>query len=91
MVQVEHDKLFERLRNSYLTGLTKSCWWRIAQLKRLERMLLENHDEITRALTDDLGRSSFECLYDTHPVIAEIQEAILNIRYTHHPLEYFFA
>eukprot|EP00088_Acartia_fossae_P055283 TRINITY_DN6416_c0_g1_i1.p1 TRINITY_DN6416_c0_g1~~TRINITY_DN6416_c0_g1_i1.p1 ORF type:complete len:496 (+),score=129.72 TRINITY_DN6416_c0_g1_i1:51-1538(+) len=55
------------LRNSFKEGVTKPIKWRVAQLKALDRMLVENEDKFIEALKQDLNKP----VQDT--VMAEIE------------------
>ncbi|RDI55931.1 hypothetical protein [Nocardia mexicana] len=52
--------LAERQRRNLRTDLTKTAEWRLDQLDRMERMLLEHADEWRAALRGDFGKPSFE-------------------------------
>lgn len=52
--------LFDTQREHFLSDTTKPYEWRIDQLDRMERMLLERQDEFHRALYDDFGKPPFE-------------------------------
>lgn len=51
------------LRVTFASGRTKPLDWRLAQLDGIERLVVENEDEIAAALADDLGRSAFEAWF----------------------------
>lgn len=50
------------LRKSFNTNKTKTLEWRVAQLKALERLLVENENEICVALKTDLNKHSQETI-----------------------------
>jgi aldehyde dehydrogenase (NAD+) len=50
------------LRQSYVTGKTRSLEWRRSQLRALKRMLEENHHDILTALKKDLGKCETEAM-----------------------------
>lgn len=54
------QSLFETQREHFLSDATKPYEWRIDQLDRMERMLLERQDEFRSALYDDFGKPPFE-------------------------------
>jgi aldehyde dehydrogenase (NAD+) len=53
-------KTVARLRKTFASGRTRSVEWRKAQLRALERLIIENEADIADALERDLGRSPFE-------------------------------
>ncbi len=58
----------------FLSDLTKSAQWRLAQLDRMERMLLEHQEAFCAALYADFRKPSFEQLF-------EITVPLGNIKY----------
>ncbi|MFD4469368.1 aldehyde dehydrogenase family protein [Rhodococcus sp. NPDC058505] len=60
------------LRATFASGRTRPAEWRMAQLRGIERFVVEREDEIADALAADLGRSAFEAwLLDMSPVRIE--------------------
>lgn len=51
-------------RENFLSGATKSRAWRLDQLDRMERMLLDHRDEWCAALAADFGKPVFEQLFE---------------------------
>lgn len=49
-----------QVRTVFNTGRTRSVQWREEQLRAIERLCEEREAEISAALTEDLGRSTFE-------------------------------
>ncbi|HEX7429931.1 MAG TPA: aldehyde dehydrogenase family protein, partial [Mycobacterium sp.] len=49
-----------RLRETFLSGRTRSIEWRKQQLRALEKLMAENEPAIAEALATDLGRKPFE-------------------------------
>jgi aldehyde dehydrogenase (NAD+) len=49
---------------AFLSDATKSYEWRIDQLDRMERMLLDNEDALCAALYQDFGKPPFEQLFE---------------------------
>lgn len=49
-----------RLRDAFNTGKTRSVQWRIAQLKQIKKMTLDNEQKIREALEADLGKCQLE-------------------------------
>lgn len=73
--------IVERQREYFLSGVTLSVKWRIEQLKRLKKAVIEREAELERALADDLGRSAVEAyLCDIGPIIVEVNETIRGLR-----------
>lgn len=56
--------LFDVQREHFLSDATKSHAWRIDQLDRMERMLLDNKDALCAALCQDFGKPPFEQLFE---------------------------
>ncbi|RDJ19761.1 aldehyde dehydrogenase family protein [Bosea caraganae] len=56
--------LLDAQREHFLTDATKSYDWRMDQLGRMERMLLENKDAFCAALYQDFGKPPFEQLFE---------------------------
>lgn len=55
-------EVFNRLRNAYASGTTKSMTWRSTQLQALRRMIIENKQSIIDAVAADLGKPASETL-----------------------------
>lgn len=56
----EAGLLVNELRQVYSSGKTKSYEWRVAQLKSIEKMLVECEKDIYEALYRDLGKPEIE-------------------------------
>ena len=70
-----------QVRSVFNTGRTRSVQWREDQLRAIERMCEEREGEISDALTQDLGRSTFEAwLGDIASTKAEAVFARKNFR-----------
>lgn len=52
--------MMQRLRHSYISGLTRPLTWRLEQLKQLKLMLQEHEADLLSALASDLGKSKAE-------------------------------
>lgn len=77
-------------RRFFRTGTTLPVKWRIAQLKRLKKSVIEHQKEFTDALAADLGRSEVEAyLCDIGPIIVEINEMISGLRRWARPERHF--
>jgi aldehyde dehydrogenase (NAD+) len=67
---------FERLAQSYRSGLTRSAAWRTAQLEGIERMVTDHESEFLEAMADDFGKPRIEAwMTDLMPVVAEAAHA----------------
>ena len=77
-------------RQFFNTGATLSVSWRIQQLKRLKRAVIEHETLFEEALRQDLGRSQTEAfLCDIAPLIVEINEMIRHLRRWARPERHF--
>lgn len=56
--------IFDTQKAHFYTDATKTYEWRIDQLDRMERMLLDHQDEFCAALYQDFGKPSFEQLFE---------------------------
>jgi aldehyde dehydrogenase (NAD+) len=56
--------IFDTQKAHFYTDATKTYEWRIDQLDRMERMLLDQQDELCAALYQDFGKPSFEQLFE---------------------------
>ena len=71
----------ERQREYFLAGQTLDVEWRIGQIKKLARAVLENEEMLKEALYEDLGKSPVEAyLCDIGPTIVEIDEILQGLR-----------
>jgi aldehyde dehydrogenase (NAD+) len=70
----------KRLRAGYESGRTRPLEWRVAQLRRLEALLIERETELLDALGADLGKPAIEG-YVTEVAFtrAEIDFALANL------------
>ena len=77
-------------RRFFRTGETLPISWRIKQLKRLKKAVLDHQDELIAALREDLGRSELEAyLCDIGPIITEVNEMISGLRRWSRPEVHF--
>ena len=68
------------VRKTFASGRTRSVEWRRAQLRSMERLIVENETAIAEALAQDLGRQPFEAwLADIASVAAEAKDAAKNV------------
>ena len=64
--------------------------WRIRQLKKLRKAVIDRERELEQALADDLGRSAVEAyLCDIGPIVVEINETIAGLRKWARPETHF--
>ena len=75
------QSIIKSQREFFRSGETLDIGWRIEQLKKLKKAVLDNKDMLQDALYQDLGKSSFEAyLCDIGPVIVEVNEIIKGLR-----------
>ncbi len=58
------QEIFDKQKEFFYTDETKTYEWRIEQLNRIEKMLLENKDAWCEALHKDFGKPPFEQLFE---------------------------
>lgn len=86
----EIRQIIERQRLFFESGRTLDVKWRIEQLKRLRRGVVENADAMVAALKEDLGRDDVEgYLCDVGPILVEIDEMIAGVRRWARPERHF--
>lgn len=69
-----------RLRATFRSGRTRPDEWRLAQLRGLERLLVDNEAELAAALLADLGRPANDSfLGDIAPTLAEVRFALKHL------------
>ena len=82
--------IVEYQRNYFMSGETLDVNFRIEQLKKLRRMVMDHQDAMTAALAEDLGRHKTEGFFcDVGPVIAEINEILEGIQRWARPETHF--
>lgn len=82
--------IIKNQRSFFRTGETLDVGFRIEQLKRLKKAVLDNKDMLQDALYKDLGRSPLEAyLCDIGPVIVEVNEIIRGLRKWARPERHF--
>ena len=59
-----NQSLFDVQREHFLSDATKSHDWRIDQLDRMERLLIDNSKALCAALYQDFGKPPFEQLFE---------------------------
>ena len=75
------EQLVKKQKAYFKTDVTKSYEFRLEQLNKLKKMVLDNQSRIEKALNNDLNKSSFEA-YTTEVgfVILSLNEAIKNLK-----------
>ena len=77
-------------RKFFRSGTTLPIKWRIKQLKKLKKAVLEHEKEFEDALAEDLGRSAVEAyLCDIGPIVTEVNEMIHGLRRWARPERHF--
>jgi len=72
--------LLERQREFFATGVTRDVNFRIEQLKKLRRVVLDKHEAIEASLYKNLGKSEFEAfVVEVTAIIDEINGFIENL------------
>lgn len=86
----EIGKIVNDQREFFLTGGTLDVNWRIQQLKKLKKAVIDNEKEIEKALSDDLGRAPLEAYFcDIGSLILEINETIRGLKRWARPETHF--
>ena len=79
--EVKVQELVQNQRNYFNSNATKSIKFRLDQLKKLKKLLLEHEDEMHKAIFDDFGKSKYENqLTEFFPIIEEINLALKNLK-----------
>ena len=74
-------KTVAHLRETFATGKTRNVEWRRAQLRAIEKMMVENESQIAAALEKDLDRKPFEAwLADTATTAGEARYAAKRVQ-----------
>ena len=82
--------IVESQRKFFRTGKTLDVKWRIEQLKKLKKAVIENKKMLEKALYEDLGKSPVEAyLCDVGPVIVEVNEILRGIKKWARPEKHF--
>ena len=73
--------IVEKQRAYFRTGATLDVDFRIEQLKKLKKAVLDHKELLEKALWEDLRKSPVEAyLCDLGPVIVEVDEILKGIR-----------
>jgi acyl-CoA reductase-like NAD-dependent aldehyde dehydrogenase len=81
MIQSDNfNEIIEHKRAFVTNGNTKTCEFRIRQLKTLKKMILEHETDIEKALYLDLHKPSFEAQFsEIQIVVQEINHLLKNL------------
>ena len=80
MTELEIKQIAEKQRNYFYTGATLNPDFRIQALKRLKSCILHYENEISEAVKQDLGKSSFESyMCETGLTLSEINYQIKHL------------
>lgn len=79
-----YQPIFDAQKEFFFTDATKTYEWRIDQLNRLEKMLVENQEVFCQALKTDFNKPPFEQLF-------EITVPLGNIKYYKENLQKLMA
>jgi len=80
MTQLSITDIISKQRAFFQSGKTKDVDFRLTQLKILKQAVLENKQEIIKALNSDLKKPEFEAYATEIGVVKEIDDAIKNIK-----------
>ena len=79
--ETEVTQVVARARRTFDSGATKPREWRVAQLRALRRLLVENEQQIAEALHADLGKNATESwVTETGFVVREIDHTLRHLR-----------
>jgi aldehyde dehydrogenase (NAD+) len=75
-----YQALFDRQKQLFATGRTRTYEWRIDQLDRMGRMLAENEKALQEAVARDFKTASQEYIFETGACLGEVgfQKAMLK-------------
>lgn len=77
-------------RDFFETHKTYDINWRLSQLSRLRDMIISHEDELTAALSEDLGRAPLEAYFcDIGSLILELNETMHGLRKWSKPETHF--
>jgi acyl-CoA reductase-like NAD-dependent aldehyde dehydrogenase len=85
---LKHQQLLEKQRAFFAAGTTRDPEFRIAQLKRLRRVVIEKCGEVEASLYEDLGKCEFEAFAtEVTAILDEIDCAVENLASWTKPVE----
>ena len=74
------DQLLEPLRTTFASGATMPLAWRVEQLTRLRRLLVESEEDISAAVAADLARPRPEAYLESGYVVMDVDFALEHVR-----------
>ncbi len=82
--------IVEKQRAYFRSGATLDVKWRIEQLRKLKKAVLDHQEMLEDALKEDLGRSRVEAyLCDIGPIIVEVNEIIHGLKKWARPEQHY--
>ena len=79
--EVEMQQLVQNQRDYFNSNATRSIEFRLKQLKKLKKLLVEHEDEMHEAIFSDFSKSKFENqLIEYYPLLDEIDIAVKNLK-----------
>ena len=83
-----YRQIVDKQRAFYASGITKDIPFRIEQLLKLRRVLIDKHTDIEEALKKDLGKCEFEAFVtEVTAILDDIRNAVENIESWTNPVE----
>lgn len=79
--------LLRAQKERFASDETKPLTWRLDQLTRLERLILENQDRLAHALASDFKTANFEIAFEVGGALGMIAEAKANLAEWMQPTE----
>ncbi|KAE9600365.1 putative aldehyde dehydrogenase (NAD(+)) [Lupinus albus] len=70
------EKDLNNMRKCYSSGRTKEASWRESQLKGLRNFIIEQEEQISKALKQDLGKHQVEAFRDEHLQVGILMKSI---------------
>jgi len=64
--------LFDRQKGCFATGATRTYAWRIEQLDRMARLVVENEAALQQAIAQDFKTASQEYIFETQACLGEV-------------------
>ena len=79
--------VFDRQKRYFATGATRSYAWRIEQLDRMGRMLVENEERLQKVIAADFKTAREEYVFETLASAAEAEYQKSQIKSWMEPVE----
>ena len=90
LTQENIHEIVEVQRKFFRTGATLDVKWRIEQLRKLKKAVIDNQELIEEALYEDLRKSPVEAyLCEVGPLVVEINEILKGLRKWARPERHF--